>query len=137
MRKQAGISVIELILVILVIGILTALVIVSRNPASQESQTRNIQRQSDIEEIAQTIHQFKLHNQNRLPKTNDRKKIAECQEDTTDTSDLSDALVSDYLTEIPIDPQGQSQYLVCQTDDDKITVKAPKAELGKEVTITR
>ncbi|GAG67105.1 unnamed protein product [marine sediment metagenome] len=138
MKMQKGISVVELIIIIAVIGILTAIVIISRNPISEAVQNRNVQRQSDIKEIAQSIHQIQLHDKDQLPRTNDGSEIAKCSEDAlTDTSALSDVLVTDYLTEIPYDPQDESEYICCQTNDGKITVKAPKAELGSTIEITR
>jgi len=135
---QKGISVVELIIVIFVIGILTAIVIISHNPVSEAVQNRNIQRQSDVKEIAQSIHQIQLHDKDQLPRTNDGSEIAKCSEDaTTDVSALSDVLVKDYLTEIPYDPQDDTEYTICQIGDGRITVKASKAELGSTIEITR
>ena len=138
MRKQEGISVIELLLVVVVIGILTGIIVVIRNPGTQAAQNRDLQRQSDIKEVAQSVHQLKLHNKNVLPKTNDDQKIINCDEGTTAVSELSNALVPDYLTDIPTDPQDKSEYTICQAEEeDRITVSAPKAELAQEITITR
>jgi len=135
---QKGISVVELIIIIAVIGVLTAITIISRNPVSEAVQNRNVQRQSDVKEIAQSIHQIQLHDKDQLPRTNDGSEIAKCSEDSiTDVSALSDVLVKDYLTEIPYDPQDKEEYTICQTDDGKITVKASKAELGSTIEITR
>jgi hypothetical protein len=121
-----------------VISILTGIMVVIRNPGSQAAQNRNLQRQSDIKEIAQSVHQLKLHNSNIFPKTNDGQEIANCDEGTTVVSELSGSLVPDYLTEVPIDPQDKSEYTICRTgEEEKIIVSAPSAELSQKIEITR
>jgi len=134
--KGKGITLIEFILVIGVIAILTGIIVASQNPLGQLARNRNIQRRNDITEIAQVVHQFKIHHKNQFPKTNSNEEIKKCDE-TTSASDLSDSLTPDYLTVIPSDPNDQSDYLICQTEQGQIKVTAPKAELNQKISITR
>jgi type II secretory pathway pseudopilin PulG len=145
--KQRGIALIELILVLVVIGILVGLFITARNPMTQASINRNLEREFDITQIAQSVHQYKIHNKDKYPKTNDGKAIASCdkkEEDSekdikelTKASSLTEALVADYLTKIPKDPQTENEYLLCITEEEKIKVVAPDSELGKEIELIR
>lgn len=137
--KQKGVSLIELLIVILVIGSLTGIVFLSTNPTKELAKRRNLQRNVDIKEIAQSIHQIRLHSEgNSYPKTNDKKDIPKCEEDVIPASNLSNTLVPDYLTDIPTDPKDESSYEVCLTEKDKkIKVSAPKAELNEDINIVR
>ena len=137
MEKQQGISVVELILVVAVIGILTGIIVVSRSPAVEAAQNRNQQRARSISEIAQSVHQIKLHNQNHLPKTNKGDEMEKCGEGTTSVGDFSEVLVPDYLTEIPTDPKDNTDYQICRNEDNKITVSVGVSELGEDLTMTR
>jgi type II secretory pathway pseudopilin PulG len=145
MNNQKGISVIELILVLAVMGVLVALFIVARNPSTQAAINRNQQREFDIIQIAQAVHQYKIHHKNNYPKTNEGEKIVDCSEsDLTVGSSLTEALVPDYLTEVSKDPKTDSQYQLCivkEEDGDeeveKIKVIAPDSELDKQIEIIR
>lgn len=138
--KQRGITLIELVLVIAVIGILVGLFMVYRNPSTQAAINRNLEREFDITQIAQSLHQYKVHHKDQYPKTNQDEKIVDCkdeEEEPVEANEFSQALVSDYLTKIPKDPQTESQYLVCLTEEGKIKVMAEDAELGKEIELIR
>ncbi len=156
--KQRGVSLIELLIVILVIGSLTGIVFISTNPSKELKKRRNLQREIDIKEVAQSIHQIKYHSKDgSYPKTNDGSKIPNCEDESIPVSKLSNTLVPNYLTDIPTDPKDESDYQIClvkesQEDekesdgsqenedkeiDKKIKVSAPEAELSKEINIIR
>jgi type II secretory pathway pseudopilin PulG len=116
MKKQLGMSVIEIAVVIMVVGILTAIIIISRNPNSETLDKKAWQRQADLDQIAQVVHQYKIHNNDKYPKTNEGDKIPDCQDNTTPVSSLSNKLVTDYLNEIPRDPVTDNEYNLCLVD---------------------
>lgn len=134
--NQSGMTLIELLLVVGVIFVLTGIIVVNRNPVTSTAQQRNRQREVDITEIAQVIHQYKIHNNNQYPKTEKEESIPDCAKGMIKASELSSRLVGSYLNQIPIDPKTDQQYLVCQ-ENDKIKVTSPGAELGQTIEIIR
>ncbi len=143
MKNQSGISLIELILVLGVMGVLVGLFIVSRNPATQAAINNNTQREFDVAQIAQSAHQYKIHHKDSYPKTNEGESIVTCPDEgeeveLTPASSLTEALVSDYLTKIPTDPQTDGQYLLCLLEDSsRLKIVAPDAQLGKTIELIR
>jgi len=143
MKNQNGISLIELILVLGVMGVLVGLFIVSRNPSTQVAINNNTQREFDIAQIAQSVHQYKINNKDNYPKTNEGESIASCPDEGEETeltpaSSLTEALVSDYLTKIPTDPQTGSQYMLCLLKDiSKLKIVASDAQLNKTIDLIR
>jgi len=136
MQKSKGFTLIELLVVIGIIAILAAIVIIAVNPSRQFSQSRNAQRESNVQAVLNAIHQNAADNDGTLPNDNSGAAIATCPA-TTAGSALSTALAPTYISSVPTDPQDSSDYTACQDANSRITVAAPNAELGITVSVTR
>ena len=136
MLRQKGFTLIELLVVIGIIAILAAIVIIAVNPGRQFAQSRNAQRESNVQSVLNAVHQSSADNDGNLPSDNGGAAIATCPA-TTSASALSNALVTTYLSAIPLDPRDNSDYTVCQDASSRITVNAPQAELGVTISVTR
>ena len=115
-----GFTLLEMLLVIAIIGVLASIVIIAINPGKQLAQARNAQRASDLNAINNAVQQYYIDNLSWPTTTLDSTLTEICNTGTESTGhsidctgllDLS-ALVPDYLSEIPSDPQGVIQILV-------------------------
>lgn len=135
MSKNNGFTLIELLVVIGIIAILSVIVLVAVNPARQFSQSRNAQRQSDVNTILNGIHQNAVDHNGTLPNDNSGAAIAICPA-TTAASTMSTAVVPTYISSMPVDPSNVD-YTVCKDTNGRITVSAPGAELDVTISVTR
>lgn len=153
-RKDAGFTLIEILVVIGIIAVLAAVVLVAVNPARQFALARNSQRESNVTAILNAIGQYIADNKGDLPSD------VEGASDLEVNEDLCNDLVPDYLPAIPTDPDsatdgadiddctdvdaGDVDYEVTQdADTDRITVCAPNAadesaiDDAEEICVTR
>jgi type IV pilus assembly protein PilA len=126
--KSEGFTLIELLVVIGIIAILAGIVLVAVNPARQFAQSRNAQRSSDVNAISSAIHQYEVENNGQLP--------ASITTTASDASALASDLVPTYLSAMPTDPSSGGTYTVAKDSNNRVTVNAPNAELGKTISVT-
>ena len=155
MNKKRGFTLLEILLVIAIIAILAAIVIVAINPSKQLADSRNAQRESDVNTVLNAVYQYSVDNNGSLPSTIATSATCDstattevCKATATGTCstgvDLSTTLVGatqKYLTAMPSDPNGAtangSGYHVVKNSNGRITVCAPSAEQGKTISVTR
>jgi len=144
LKKTAGFTLIEILVVIGIIAVLAAIVIVAINPARQFAQARNTQRQSNLDTILNAVGQNLA----------DHKGIFTCAGVTigaptasstigTGGADLGSCLVPTYIpSSIPTDPTGGSaadtKYQISVDTLGRYMVCAPlsaEAALGTPVPI--
>ncbi|HLB61016.1 MAG TPA: type II secretion system protein [Patescibacteria group bacterium] len=144
---QKAFTLVELLVVIGILAILTAVVLVAVNPARQLQQARDTERRAEINAILSAITAYIADPDNlgAVPSTGGT--IDTCPTMSTVGTDtgnvnLSTDLVTLYIADIPIDPSGatagDTAYEVCQSAaDGRITVSAPNAEGVTGMSVTR
>ncbi len=142
LKKTAGFTLIEILVVIGIIAVLAAIVIVAINPARQFAQARNTQRQSNVDTILNAIGQRMADNKGvfagtvgtsicpTLPTTSTQ--ITTTTPSATETSANLGCLVPTYISTFPIDPSGipvspNTGYFVSVDTIGRITVCAPSS----------
>lgn len=153
-RTQKGFTLVELLVVIGILAVLTAVVLVAVNPGRQFAQARNTQRRSDVATLSSAIAAYMADplNNGMLPAT-----IPACTAPGQVGSagvDLATPLVPRYVAALPLDPGNgnagtvgnatNTQYTVCLVDPDakRVRVTAPNTELMTEpgmvlISVTR
>ena len=142
---KKGFTLLEILLVIAAIGILAAIVLVAINPNRQIAQARNAQRRSDVNTIYKALEQYLIDNQSYevggTGINNDVKNV--CKTGTeqvggatscTGKADLR-VLVPTYLAAIPTDPAGGEYTVRINSENNRISVTAPSAELSQKIVI--
>ena len=129
---RKGFTLLEILLVIAAIGILAAIVLVAINPNRQIAQARNAQRRSDVNTIYKALEQYLIDNQS-YPAGVDETPKDICGT-TTGCVNLG-VLVPNYLAAIPTDPQGGAYRVSKNSDNNRISVTAPSAELSQKIVI--
>lgn len=132
------------------IGILAGIVIVAINPGKQLGDTRNAQRQSNVNTILNAVYQYSIDNNGTLPAGITTTQTEICKTGTLAATcttaglvDLSVLTLNEkYLTAIPNDPNGTCAtngvcYEILKTANGRITVVAPDAEQSATISVTR
>ena len=137
LKKSAGFTLLEILLVVGIISILAGIVILAINPTKQLGDTRNAQRRSDVMTILNSIHEYGIDNSGVLSDimTGDTAiaSSTDCETDGDDAIDLEGKLVDTYLIAIPTDPTPaddtvNSEYKVSRNGTTgRITVCAPNS----------
>ncbi len=148
LRNSKGFTLLEILLVVAAIAILAGIVILAINPGKQLADTRNAQRQQDINTIINAVYQYSLDNDGNLPSTITDTVTEICVSDgvaaCTSTIDLSVLTTNGvYLQAIPVDPSGATGDgtgyeigLVGTAPNQRVTVNAPNAEQGATISGT-
>ena len=144
-----GFTLIELLVVIGILAVLLAITLIAINPAKQFAQANNTKRRSDVNTILNAINQYMADNKGTVPAgvTNADQEIA------NGAADLCDALTPKYVAQLPVDPKTNNgtpiatgpcpatysthYHVVQSTNDSRITVTAPDAELSETISVTR
>jgi prepilin-type N-terminal cleavage/methylation domain-containing protein len=107
LNKKEGFTLLEMLIVIAVIAVLSAIVIIAINPARQLAQARNVQRASDIRTIYNAVQQYYIDNKE-WPTSSLSSSLQDIclEEDTAAQNNCIslNILVPNYLSAIPRDP---------------------------------
>ena len=135
--------IIELLFICALIAIVAAMRYVQiTQSALQQAQENNGLRQAHLDELLTLLHQYEGRN-HKYPQGISTESASLISKDE---ADICAALVSTYSSELPYDPitgyyhdcaSYNTGYSIMQTAKDKITITAPQAELGKQITLTR
>jgi type IV pilus assembly protein PilA len=143
-KLSAGFTLLEVLLVVAIISILAGIVILALNPTKQLGDTRNAQRRVDVNTILNGIYQYAIDNNGSVPATLSTGAIEICKTGATCTGllDLSVLTANQkYLVSMPFDPgtatAGGTAYFASKSANGRVTVNAPGAEQGSNITVTR
>jgi type IV pilus assembly protein PilA len=145
--RQAGFTLIEIIIVMSVLAVLLSISIAAINPLEQFAKSRDTKRRSDIDALANAIQQYQAGHAGQLP-------AALTSSPTPISSsgiNICAALVSEYIAALPQDPQQnegvripESQcgsydtgYEIRSTTEDHFAIEAPDAETEEEIVEIR
>jgi type IV pilus assembly protein PilA len=149
-KKGRGFTLLEVLLVIAIIAILAAIVIIAINPGKQLAESRNAQRQTDVNTISNAVYQYMIDNNGTAPATITGTATEVCA--TTGATpcaglvDLGVVLANKkYVAEFPLEPtetaraaNGVGYTIAIDTvNSNRITVSAPAAELSKTISVVR
>ncbi len=145
-KKQAGFTLIEILVVIGIIAILAAVVIVAINPARQFAQARNTQRWSNVNTILNAVTQRMVDNKGIWNSTCGASTVtlpatATAIGTTSGNVNLDPCIVPTYVSTMVMDPStgtaGDTGYTIMQAaGGGRITVAAT-GELGETISVTR
>lgn len=147
-KRQAGFTLLEVLLVVAIIAILAGIVIIAINPSKNLGDTRNTQRQADVTTILNAVYQYSLDNNGSIPSgvtTTATEICATGAASCTGLVDLSAVTTNEkYVVSLPKDPQCSTTcatngngYKISKDANNRITVAAPAAENGKTISVTR
>ncbi len=150
MKNRKGFTLLEILLVVAAIGILAGIVILAINPTKQLGQTRDAQRQVDVNTILNAVYQYSIENGgipsaiNQDTTCDDTAANEVCTTSGTCTgiTDLSVLTTSEeYLVAMPEDPSDATTngtgYYIIKTGNSRVTVCAPSAEQTTTIEVTR
>jgi prepilin-type N-terminal cleavage/methylation domain-containing protein len=158
-NKQKGFTLIEILVVIGILAVLLAIVLIAINPQQQFQQANDTQRRSDVNAILNAVSSYAAQNKGQLPEGDGDVEISTTTAQTISSAggvndiDLCDALVPDYIADLPLDPTDGSETpaaSVCTTAlaeyntgytilraGNRVTVSAPGVEGTDPITVTR
>ena len=148
-KDTKAFTLLEVLLVVAVIAILAGIVIIAINPAKQLADTRNAQRQVDVNTILNGVYQYAIDENGSIPSTITEASKEVCKTDIVQSTCSSDDLIylgvltdnEEYLVELPIDPTSTSTngtgYFIVKSSHGRVTVNAPSAEEEKTISVTR
>lgn len=145
LKASSGFTLIEVLLVVAIIAILASIVILAINPAQQLADSRNTRRRADVLVIMNAVYQYDIDHAE-IPATIGTGETEICKTGAPSCPGMVDLSVltnnERYLTSIPIDPKGSvttdgTAYNIFKSSNNRITVTAPRTELGPEISITR
>jgi len=150
-KRQGGFTLVELLVVIGILAVLTAVVLVAVNPVRQFAQARDTQRRADVNTISASIVAYLADPNN----TNERSLAAlGITEDCTlgTPADIGSAgldlganpglLVPIYIAAMPMDPTDGTAavagYTACVTDatSNRFTIAAVRSEVNPAAVIS-
>ena len=142
--QKKGFTLLEVLLVIGIIAILAAIVIIAINPNRQLAQSRNAQRQSDVNTVLNAVYQYAIDNTGTIPSAITTTQTEICNTGATCTGLIDLSVLTNgetYLVSMPQDPTGATTngagYEISQSANGRVTVVAPDAELSATISVTR
>ncbi|MEY3471260.1 MAG: hypothetical protein RLZZ223_610 [Candidatus Parcubacteria bacterium] len=128
-NKHKGFTLIEILLIITLLGLLSAIVLSAINPIGQLGRARDLQRQQDLSQLEQALEKYFIDNGRQYPASIPLGRYVEICSDTL-TSGCSNLsfLVPQYLSSIPKDPTGVNYKIGINPDNSNISLWSEAAE---------
>lgn len=141
MHTQHGLTLLELLLVLGIMAVLTAVTILALRPSEELAALRDAKRQQDIEIILQAVLQYAVDHDGELPEGISKVPREICRSFVEDCGGLTDLslLFPLYLERLPIDPRSEDTrstgYSIASDPDGRVEVSAPLTE-GSSAPLT-
>lgn len=149
--KQGGFTLVELLVVIGILALLTAIVLVAVNPGRQFAQARDTQRRADVTTISSAIVAYMADpiNNGQFPPSMAAVPLCSVPPAANIGTGLGNVALSTdvtttYVAAIPMDPVGgtaaDTGYDICILDplSRRLTISAPNYELAPAIiSVTR
>jgi type IV pilus assembly protein PilA len=142
-NRQAGFTLLEILLVVAAMAILAGIVILAINPGKQLGDTRNAQRRADVNTILNAVYQYSVDNNGALPASITTTSTEICATATcTGLINIGVLTTNEkYLTAIPQEPQktnvNGAGYMINKSANGRITVDAQFPEQSAIISVTR
>lgn len=152
-KKQAGFTLLEVLLVVAIIAILAGIVIFALNPSKQLGDARNAQRRADVNTVLNAVYQYAIDSNGTIPASItvgtacgvSTQEICKTGGTCTGLTDLNTYVVTTtakYLVSLPIDPSststnGTGYQIFKNATTNRVTVCAPGAENSVIVSASR
>jgi len=156
-QRQAGFTLLEVLLVVAIIAILAGIVIIAINPGKNLGDARNSQRSADVNTILNAVYQYELDNNGALPAVGSRTGAVAitatatevCAAAASTCTGLVDLNIlstnGKYIVALPGDPScptgcnaNGNGYKIALTSNNRLQVTAPNTENGKAtITVTK
>ncbi len=144
-RKNKGFTLIEILVVIGIIAVLSAVVLVAINPARQFKLARDSQRVSNVTAILNAISQNMAENKGLFICENQLPESPGVLSD--EFLDIASCIVPNYISVLPFDPgmpdtffnsteDYDTGYLIDQDSEGRVTVQA-NGEITNVISVTR
>lgn len=146
---KKGFTLVEMLLVVVIIAILTAIVLVAISPARQIAQANNTKRRADVTTLLNAISEFIVDN-GVLPTSQESilNNVEKNMSIGAGNVDICDEIVPKYIAELPFDPTNTNAYFTSCNDYnleynikldqfDRVTIIAPDAQLGEDIEVSR
>lgn len=153
--KQAGFTLVEVLVVIGILAVLLAITLVAINPGQHFIDSRNSQRQANVTAILDAIYEYESQHNGDVPPSltgvnTTPSPIANHATPVVGEIDLCADIVPADIADLPLDPStGSKDGATCADDDydtgytiaksasNRFTVNAPDAEDGATISVTR
>lgn len=119
-KNDSGLTLIELLTVIAILGILATSLVVVLKPGTQFAKARDMERETDLIVIVSAIYQYSSEHSGELPDTDGDPATSDFPTsltcigtdlgcfDLTGAGETGETIVPEYLAEIPKDPKPQN-----------------------------
>lgn len=133
-KKQAGFTMLELLVVIGIISVLFAIVLIAVNPARQFKKSRDANRRNDVRALLNAVWQYGIDNKGLVTGLG---TFTDCTSGYGDINSLdTDSLAPLYIASIPTDPNDASSYEICTSSNGRVKVHST-GEIDTDISVTR
>ncbi len=123
LSKSKGFTLIEIVLVIGILAIITAVAIIAINPVRQFEQARNTTREGHINSIGNAFYIYQIENKGRYP------DCVPGYNQVVDVSECEDELVPIFIAQLPEDPSPGERYMIGYENENKTRIKVYSTSL--------
>lgn len=156
MKNQQGFTKIEVILIFVLLVLLGGIIWIAVDPVNRLAEERDNIRRSQSVAVLNSILKYRTMHDGEMPlgidyDANSAQVLGTSSTDcdftcgairtTKSCLDLSEALVDEYISEIPVDPgfglPENTDYYVNRTETGRLVVGACDPEVSKTISVTR